>query len=63
MYELLKKDGEARRGRRPYSTRGRLRPLYLLNVGTVAAIKGAVSTDDLRQIGTQVDCLIPIISM
>ena len=26
-----------------------------MNVGTVAAIKGAVSTDDLRQIGTQVE--------
>lgn len=26
-----------------------------MNVGTVGAIKGAVSTDDLRQIGTQVE--------
>ena len=26
-----------------------------MNVGTVAAIKGAVSTDDLRGIGTQVE--------
>ena len=29
-------------------------PVFM-NVGTVAAIKGAVSTDDLRQIGTQVE--------
>src|SRR5699024_272971 len=29
-------------------------PLFM-NVGTVAAIKGAVSTEDLRQIGTQVE--------
>ena len=26
-----------------------------MNVGTVAAIKGAVSTEDLEQIGTQVE--------
>ena len=26
-----------------------------MNVGTVGAIKGAVSTDDLREIGTQVE--------
>lgn len=29
-------------------------PVFM-NVGTVAAIKGAVSTDDLREIGTQVE--------
>ncbi len=33
---------------------GRVRTPVFMNVGTVAAIKGAVSTDDLQQIGTQV---------
>ena len=34
---------------------GSLRPLYFMNVGTIAAIKGAVSTTDLQEIGTQVE--------
>lgn len=54
MYELLKKDGEARRGRLR-TVHGVIETPVFMNVGTVAAIKGAVSTDDLRQIGTQVE--------
>ena len=54
MYELLKKDGEARRGRL-HTVHGVIETPVFMNVGTVAAIKGAVSTDDLRQIGTQVE--------
>lgn len=54
MYELLKRDGEARRGRL-HTVHGVIETPVFMNVGTAAAIKGAVSTDDLRQIGTQVE--------
>ena len=54
MYELLKKDGRARRGR--FTTvHGVIETPVFMNVGTAAAIKGAVSTDDLRGIKTQVE--------
>ena len=33
---------------------GSIETPVFMNVGTVAAIKGAVSTDDLKEIGTQV---------
>ena len=53
MYELLKKDGRAKRGR--FTTvHGVIETPVFMNVGTAAAIKGAVSTDDLRGIKTQV---------
>lgn len=54
MYELLKKDGRAKRGR--FTTvHGAIETPVFMNVGTAAAIKGAVSTDDLRGIKTQVE--------
>lgn len=54
MYEVLKKDGKAKRGRLS-TVHGVIETPVFMNVGTVAAIKGAVSTDDLRQIKTQVE--------
>lgn len=54
MYELIKKDGRAKRGRLK-TVHGIIETPVFMNVGTAAAIKGAVSTDDLRQIGTQVE--------
>ena len=54
MYELLKKDGRAKRGRF-HTVHGAIETPVFMNVGTAAAIKGAVSTDDLRQIKTQVE--------
>ena len=54
MYEILKKDGMAKRGRLT-TVHGTIETPVFMNVGTVAAIKGAVSTDDLREIGTQVE--------
>ena len=54
MYHLLKKDGLAKRGRLE-TVHGVIETPVFMNVGTIAAIKGAVSTDDLRQIGTQVE--------
>lgn len=54
MYELLKTEGRAKRGR--FTTvHGVVETPVFMNVGTVAAIKGAVSTDDLRSIGTQIE--------
>ena len=53
MYELIKKDGRAKRGRLT-TVHGVIETPVFMNVGTVAAIKGAVSTDDLKDIGTQV---------
>ena len=54
MYELLKKDGRAKIGR--FTTvHGVIETPVFMNVGTAAAIKGAVSTDDLRGIKTQVE--------
>ena len=54
MYELLKKDGKAKRGRF-HTVHGVIETPVFMNVGTAAAIKGAVSTDDLREIRTQVE--------
>ena len=54
MYELLKKDGNAKRGRL-HTVHGTIETPVFMNVGTAAAIKGAVSTDDLREIKTQVE--------
>lgn len=53
-YTLLKKDGNARRGefRTPHGT---IQTPVFMNVGTLAAIKGAVSSMDLKEIGCQVE--------
>ena len=54
MYELLKTEGRAKRGRF-HTVHGNIETPVFMNVGTAAAIKGAVSTDDLQQIKTQVE--------
>lgn len=53
MYTLLNKDGRARRGRLE-TVHGTIWTPVFMNVGTAAAIKGAVSTIDLQDIKTQV---------
>ena len=53
-YELLKTEGRAKRGRF-HTVHGAIETPVFMNVGTVAAIKGAVSTDDLREIKCQVE--------
>lgn len=54
MYRLLKQEGRAKRGE--FTTvHGVIQTPVFMNVGTVAAIKGAVSTEDLEQIKTQVE--------
>ncbi len=54
MYKLLTKDGMAKRGEFE-TVHGTIQTPVFMNVGTVGAIKGAVSTDDLCTIGTQVE--------
>lgn len=54
MYRLLKTDGRAKRGELQ-TVHGTIQTPVFMNVGTVAAIKGAVSTMDLKEIGTQVE--------
>ena len=54
MYKILKTDGRAKRAE--FTTvHGTVQTPVFMNVGTVAAIKGAVSTMDLKEIGTQVE--------
>ena len=53
MYKLLKRDGTAKRGEL-HTVHGVIQTPVFMNVGTAAAIKGAVSTDDLQNIKTQV---------
>lgn len=54
MFEITKKEGRAKRGvfKTPH---GEIQTPVFMNVGTVAAIKGAVSSIDLKEIGTQVE--------
>lgn len=54
MYKILKQDGRAKRAE-VTTVHGTIQTPVFMNVGTVAAIKGAVSTADLEQIGTQVE--------
>ncbi len=54
MFKLLKQEGLARRGE--FDTpHGKIQTPVFMNVGTSAAIKGAVSTDDLKGIKCQVE--------
>lgn len=53
-YKVLKTDGKAKRAEMK-TVHGTIQTPVFMNVGTVAAIKGAVSTDDLCEIGCQVE--------
>ena len=53
-YQVITKDGKAKRARME-TVHGVIETPVFMNVGTVGAIKGAVSTDDLREINTQVE--------
>ena len=53
MYELIKTEGRAKRGRLT-TVHGTVETPLFMNVGTVGAIKGAVSSIDLNEIDTQV---------
>ena len=54
MYKVLKQEGRAKRGELT-TVHGVVQTPVFMNVGTVAAIKGAVSTEDLEGIGTQIE--------
>lgn len=54
MYKLLNKDHEAKRGEF-HTVHGVIQTPVFMNVGTAAAIKGAVSTIDLKNVGCQVE--------
>ena len=54
MYKLLKTDGRAKRAEMQ-TVHGVIQTPVFMNVGTVAAIKGDVSTADLNEIGPQVE--------
>ncbi|MGF6991652.1 queuine tRNA-ribosyltransferase [Lachnospiraceae bacterium PF1-21] len=53
MYEIIRRDGLAKRGRL-HTVHGVVETPVFMNVGTAAAIKGAVATTDLQEIKTQV---------
>ena len=53
MYHLLKTEGRAKRGEL-VTVHGTIQTPVFMNVATVAAIKGGLSTEDLETIGTQV---------
>ena len=54
MYKILKQEGLAKRAEF-HTVHGTIQTPVFMNVGTVAAIKGAVSTADLEGIKTQVE--------
>ena len=54
MFRLIKTNGLARRGCLE-TVHGAIQTPLFMNVGTIAAIKGAVSSFDLDQIGCQVE--------
>ena len=54
MFEILHTNGLARRGRF-HTPHGTVETPVFQNVGTIAAIKGAVSTQDLKALGCQIE--------
>ncbi|HIU77364.1 MAG TPA: tRNA guanosine(34) transglycosylase Tgt [Candidatus Pelethocola excrementipullorum] len=54
MYNVLREEGRAKRAQLE-TVHGTIQTPVFMNVGTAAAIKGAVSTMDLQQIKTQVE--------
>ncbi|MBQ6987274.1 MAG: tRNA guanosine(34) transglycosylase Tgt [Oscillibacter sp.] len=55
MFQLLSTDGHARRGRFRCAHGGAVETPVFMNVGTQAAIKGGVSSLDLREVGCQIE--------
>lgn len=54
MYELLKQEGAARRGRF-HTVHGTVETPAFMNVGTAGAIKGGISSYDLKELKCQVE--------
>ena len=55
MFEVMKTEGRARRGRFTCAHGGVVQTPVFMNVGTQGAIKGAVSAHDLKEIGCQIE--------
>ncbi len=53
-YEIIRREGRAKRAVL-HTVHGDIQTPVFMNVGTVGAIKGAVSTEDLKEIGCQVE--------
>ena len=54
MFEILRTEGKARRGRF-HTVHGTIETPVFMNVGTSAAIKGGISTMDLKDVNCQVE--------
>ncbi len=54
MYKIINRDGRAKSAEFE-TVHGTIQTPVFMNVGTAAAIKGGVSTQDLQEIGTQVE--------
>lgn len=54
MYKIITMDGRAKRAEF-VTVHGTVQTPVFMNVGTVGAIKGAVATTDLKEIGTQIE--------
>ena len=54
MYKVLKREGMAKRGEL-VTVHGTVQTPVFMNVGTAAAIKGAVSSEDLKELGCQIE--------
>ena len=54
MFNLIKKEGKARRGEF-VTVHGTIQTPVFMNVGTSAAVKGGISTTDLKEINCQVE--------
>ena len=55
MFEVIKTEGHARRGRFSCAHGGEVQTLVFMNVGTQAAIKGGLSARDLKEIRCQIE--------
>lgn len=55
MFEIIKTEGHARRGRFSCAHGGTVQTPVFMNVGTQAAIKGGVSAHDLKEVGCQIE--------
>ena len=55
MFEVIKREGKARRGRFACAHGGEVQTPVFMNVGTQGAIKGAVSALDLKELKCQIE--------
>ena len=55
MFDVIKREGCARRGRFRCAHGGEVQTPVFMNVGTQGAIKGGLSAFDLKEIGCQIE--------